>query len=71
MRLKKLIKQLKKFNGDSQVSFIFTSPKSYEFRNGRNFDLLLEKVVQINNSDPVVEIVFQNDIGGKTFYGHQ
>ena len=60
MKLKKLIKQLKKFNGDSQVSFIFTLPESYEFRNGREFDLLLDKVVQVNGSDPIVEILFQN-----------
>ena len=60
MKLKKLIKQLKKFNGDSQVSFIFNLPESYEFRNGREFNLLVEKIIQVNNSDPILEIIFQN-----------
>lgn len=60
MKLKKFIKQLKKFNGDSPVSFTFTLPESYEFHNGREFNLLLEEVVQINGSDPIVEIVFKD-----------
>lgn len=67
MKLKKLIKQLKKFDGDSDISFVLMVPvrnawrlENYENPKGENYDLKLEMVTQLHNSDPMVEIIFQN-----------